>query len=371
MYDRVIQLTRELVAIPSETTHSNAAISDFLQSWLEARDFVVERVSYIDAGGEEKVNLIAKRGEGRGGLGFFSHSDTVPGDPRDWDPFDPVIQNDRLIARGSCDMKGPLAATLLAVAGVDVGKLRKPVYIVITSDEEQGHLGAHYILKHSVTLQKNWPEYAVVAEPTELQPVYAHKGGALITVTAHGKAAHTSTEKGVSANFIITPFLADMAALVPVFRGTERFKNHEFDPPTNGFNLTIDDGNCRNNVTAAKTVASLSLRLMPNDHHDEQIAMIEEKARTHKLEVARRIIEPFYISPDAEVIQAACRATGNPKAITVPFGTEAEAYQKFTRPVILGPGNIDQAHTIGEWIDTGQLQQALRVYVKMIEQLCM
>ena len=116
MNEEVIKLSQKLMAIPSETTCSNVAVSDFLQSWLEARDFSVERVSYIDTLGEEKVNLIAKRGNGTGGLGFFSHSDTVPGDPQEWDPFDPVIRDGKLIGRGSCDMKGPLAATMLAAA---------------------------------------------------------------------------------------------------------------------------------------------------------------------------------------------------------------------------------------------------------------
>jgi acetylornithine deacetylase len=371
MHEEIIKLSRELVAIPSETTASNAAVSDFLQHWLEARGFFVERVSYSDTAGEEKVNLIAKRGSGTGGLGFFSHSDTVPGDPRGWDPFDPVIQDGKLVGRGSCDMKGPLAATLLAATGIDTDRLRKPVYVVVSSDEEQGYLGAKYMIEHATTFQKNWPEYAVIAEPTELKPVYAHKGGALITVTARGIAAHTSTGKGVSANFRIAPFLADMAALDPVFRNTERFKNYEFDPPTNGFNLVINDGNCRSNVTAAVSVATVSLRLMPDDHREEQIAMIEEKAGAYDLEVTRRIAEPFYINPKADLVQAACRATGISKPITVPFGTEAGVYQKFTQPVILGPGSIAQAHTMGEWIDIGQLQNSVDVYKKMIEQLCM
>lgn len=135
--------------------------------------------------------------------------------------------------------------------------------------------------------------------------------------------------------------------------------------------MVIDDDGCRPNVTAAVTVAKVSLRLMPNDHHEEQIAMIEEKAKAYDLTVEQRIIDPFYISPEADIIQTACRATGIPEATTVPYGTEAEAYQKYTQAVILGPGSIDQAHTLGEWIDMGQLQNAVAVYKKMIEQLCM
>jgi acetylornithine deacetylase len=370
MKSNVIDLACELVAIPSETLLSNVAIIDYLENWLTTRGFAVERVGYTDPVGEEKFNLIAKRGDGTGGIGFFSHSDTVPGDPQDWHPFDPIIRDGKLIGRGSCDMKGPLAATLIAASRADTDTLKKPIYIVISADEERGHRGAHHILEHSAMLRESWPEHAVVAEPTQLHPVYAHKGAALITVTALGRAAHTSTEKGISANLIMAPFLADMAALAPIFRSEERFQNPEFDPATNGFNLTINDGNCRTNVTAAKTVVKISLRLMPDDHREEQIAMIEEKARARKLSMTYRIIKPFYIAPDARVVQAACRVTGISRAITVPYGTEAEAYQKFTQPVVLGPGSIDQAHTIGEWVSLKQLEDAVGIYSNLIETFC-
>lgn len=367
----VVTLTKELVAMRSETTESNAPISDFLQEWLTAHHFAVERLSYLDANGVEKVNLVAVKGSGTGGLGFFSHSDTVPGDPREWEPWTPVINEGKLYGRGSCDMKGPLAATMLAAAAADVNALRKPIYIAIAADEEQGHLGAHYLQEHAATFKTNWPTYAVVAEPTELQPVYAHKGGAGITVTAIGRAAHSSTDQGISANFLIAPFLAEMAELAKRFKTDKRFQNAEFDPPTNGFNMTIDDGQCRTNVTAAKTVARLSIRIMPNDHYEEQFALIEESARKYHLAVEQRAMMPFYIDAQAPIIQAACRATGIPKAITVPYGTEAESYQRYTQCVILGPGNIAQAHTIGEWVAVQQLVDAVGIYARMIEDLCM
>jgi len=367
----VIQLAQSLIAIPSETESSNAAVSDFLQDWLVQHGFVVERISYIDSNGKEKVNLIAKLGTGTGGLGFFSHSDTVPGDAREWNPFDPKTEAGKLYGRGACDMKGPLAATMIAATSIDPATLRKPIYIAIAADEEQGHIGAHYIQKNSTIFQENWPDYAVVAEPTEMQPVYAHKGGVTLAVTATGRAAHTSTDKGSSANFLIAPFLAEMAALVPLFKSTKRYQNDEFDPPTNGFNMTIDDGQCRSNVTAAKTVVQLSIRLMPNDHHEEQVAMIMESAQKYNLSVKERKLLPFYVDPNAEIVQAACRATGIAKAISVPYGTEAESYQRYTQCVILGPGSIAQAHTIGEWVEVQQLEDAVAVYQRMIADLCM
>lgn len=371
MHTEVVQLTQQLVAMRSETTESNAAITDFIQEWLVTRGFVIERLRYTDVNGIDKENLVAKKGAGGGGLGFFSHSDTVPGDPREWEPWEPVIQDGKLYGRGSCDMKGPLAASMIAAAAADEHTLNQPIYLAVAADEEQGHLGAHFMQKESTMFQENWPTWAVIPEPTELQPVYAHKGGAGVIVTATGRAAHTSTDKGISANFLIAPFLAEMAELAKRFKTEKRFQNDEFNPPTNGFNLTIDDGQCRTNVTAAKTVARLSIRVMPNDHHEEQIAMIEEAAHKYNLETTKRILQPFYIQRDAEIVQAACRATGIPEAITVPYGTEAESYQTYTQCVILGPGNIEQAHTIGEWVEIQQLEDAVGIYTRMITDLCM
>ena len=64
------------------------------------------------------------------------------------------------------------------------------------------------------------------------------------------------------------------------------------------------------------------------------------------------------------------RATGAPRAVTVPYGTEAECYQNYMDALVLGPGHIDQAHTVGEWIAIQQLQQAVDVYTRLIEELC-
>lgn len=366
----VLSLTKTMVAMRSETTESNKEVTDFVHEWLESRGFAIERLQYTDANGVDKHNLIAKKGEGSGGLGFFSHTDTVPGDPREWDPWEPVVKDGKLYGRGGCDMKGPLAASMIAAANADLDQLKRPIYLAASSDEEQGHNGAHYMQEHAKTFQENWPTWTVIPEPTQLQPVYAHKGGARIVVTAIGRAAHTSTDKGISANFLIAPFLAEVAELNKRFKSDKRFQNDEFSPPTNGFNLTIDDGQCRTNVTAAKTVATMSIRIMPNDHHEEQIALIEAAARKYDLEVDSRAMGAFYVDKDADVVQAACRATGIDRAITVPYGTEAGSYQKYTQCVILGPGNIEQAHTIGEWVEIKQLEDAVGIYQRMITDLC-
>lgn len=365
----VIQLTKDLVAIESESQHTTRPVADFLETVLRACDFQVERVVYWDENGVEKVNLVARKGEGTGGLGLFSHMDTVPGGVG-WSPFTPAVEGDRLVGRGSCDMKGPLAATIVAASRFAPTALKRPLVIAVTADEEIGHTGAHHIVEESALLTRSWPDYAVVAEPTSLVPVYAHKGGARITVTAYGVAAHTSTDRGESANFKIAPFLAEMAELAQMFRQEPRFMNREFDPPTNGFNMVLDDGGTPANVTAAKTVCTLGVRAMPNAASDEAIQLIVERAQAHGLEVEQRGFEPFYVDPSASIVQAACRATGADRAITVPYGTEAVTYQRFMQTVVLGPGDIAQAHTIGEWIALEQLHRAVEVYTRLIQDLC-
>jgi acetylornithine deacetylase len=369
-----VALTQELIAMPSPSQFSNQAISLHLCRLLEKLGFITEQLRYTDPNGEAKMSIVAKLGIGPGGLGLFSHTDTVPGG-EGWEPFTPAISGGKLYGRGACDMKGPLAATIAAAnaatARIDPSTLRAPLYIVLTADEEVGYPGAYQVVAESQILAESWPAYSVVAEPTELQPVYAHKGGVRIHVTAYGRAAHTSTDLGVSANFLIAPFLAEMADYAQTLKQTERYMNHEFNPPTNGFNMVIDDGNCKANVTAAKTVCTLSLRAMPNDHREEVTSHIHARAQHHNLEFDRQEMDYFYSPVDTEIIQAALEATGAPKAITVPFGTEASLYKDHTQCVILGPGSIAQAHTIGEWIDVKQLKEAVDVYDKMIRRFCL
>jgi acetylornithine deacetylase len=366
----VVQLTKDLVAIRSVSLRSNVAVSDFLEQKFRQGGFAVERLEYVDVNGERKFNLVAQKGEGPGGLAFFSHSDTVPGQELEWAAFDPVVEKGRLIGRGSCDMKGPLAATMVAALGCKATQLRKPVFVVVTADEEVGMFGAKQIAAESKLLAQARPLYGVVAEPTRLVPVYAHKGFGLVTVTATGRAAHSSTDLGLSANFLIAPFLADMAELAARVKNDKTYMNHEFTPPTPGLNMVVDDGGCRPNVTAAKTVCTLSFRPAPNDRSQELISAIMDRATAYGLEAKTTFFEPFYTAPDAEIVQIASRVTGDQKPRTVPYGTDAFFLQRLCELVVLGPGDIAQAHTVGEWVEVAQLEQAVEVYRTMIEAIC-
>ena len=365
-----LDLAQRLIRIDSTCHSSNVEIIDYLQTVLEASQFTVERLTYTGPKGEAKANLVAKKGSGNGGFGIFCHSDTVPPGQEAWGAFDPVVEKGRLRGRGSCDMKGALAAAIVAGTKIDPVELSKPYYLAITADEENGMWGAMQVVAESKMLKKAWPENGIVAEPTSLIPIRAHKGAARIFVTAHGKAAHTSTDKGISSNFLIAPFLAEMTALSDLFKTADRFMDPEFSPPTNGFNMVIDDGGCNPNVTPAKTVCSISLRTMPEDNRDEAIGMILEAADRYALESRQITIEPFFVSKESEILTAALEVTGCNTGDTAPYGTEALFYQDYVDLVILGPGDVNQAHTIGEWIDIEQIRMAEMYYGQLIKRFC-
>ncbi len=368
----VVTLTQQLVAIPSASQISNAPVSDTIQEQLERIGFTVERESYTDEFGE-KINLLAKLGEGSGGLAFCSHSDTVPGQEEDWDPYDPAIIDNRLYGRGSCDMKGPLAATMVAAASVDPERLRKPMYIVVTSDEELGLTGANFLAEQRDNLlMRSRPEWGIIAEPTSMVPVYAHKGFGRLLVTAHGRAAHSSTGKGISANLLIAPFLADVARLSDQINRDESFMNHEFDPPTQTLNMVIDDGNCQLNVTAPKTVCGISFRAMPNSRSQELVEMMCTMAEGYGFDVDTKYHEALYISPESELVQSALQATGKKRAATVPYGTDGVYLQSMIEElVVLGPGDIGVAHTTSEFVPLVELHDAVRVYRELIARFCL
>src|SRR5688572_4207737 len=164
----VIKLAQDLVSIKSVSNWSNVEISDFLEKQLHQYGFELERLQYVDGNGEIKVSLVAKKGQGADGLAFISHSDTVPGQEEDWPAFTPVVEGGRLLGRGSCDMKGPLAATIAAAAAVDAAQLKKPIYIVVAADEEIGGGGARQIATESTLFTQDGPKYGVIAEPTQL-----------------------------------------------------------------------------------------------------------------------------------------------------------------------------------------------------------
>lgn len=367
----IVSMTQELIRIKSVSDQTNKGVIDFVEKELIKNDFEVEVQSYLDKNGVEKYNIVGKLGKGDGGLALIAHSDVVPGQEDKWDAFKPAIKGEKLYGRGSCDMKGAIATMLHNIRDIDPKKLKHPVWVIITADEEISSVGAKYMLEHSKLLKDQKPAYGIIGEPTKMLPIYAHKGWATFDITAIGTAAHTSIDTGKSANFIIAPFLAELAELKALFLTDPSYMNKEFDPPTNGFNMIINDFNTPLNVTSNKTHCGLSYRVMHNANSEKILETIKEKAKKYGLKLEYQYTSGLYTDPNSKIVTETLKVTNEKSAITAPYNTDGAIFNKIIKElIIIGPGNIEQAHTIGEFVEISELLKAYQTYAKLLESLC-
>ena len=370
MFDPV-QVTRELIAFNSISANSNAAVSDYLHEQLGRAGFTVERITYQDAGGVEKVNLVGRKGEGKGGLALLGHSDTVPVDGWESDPFSAEIRDNRIYGRGSCDMKGALATMLAAGASFEPSDLSAPVYLVFTADEEVGCWGAAEVSERSELLADNGLRYGIICEPTRMEVVRAHKGAVFMRGKTEGRAAHSSTGRGVNANLAMIPFLSEMKAIHDELRSDPTHLNDEFDPPFSDWNIGVNDGGIALNMTAPGSVCTVYYRSMPGQDQEALLDRTRQAAERCGVELTiQKIGDPFSTDPDSELVKTALRITGTDQAHTVPYGTDGLVFGRKMELILLGPGDIRQAHTVDEWMDLDQFDLAIDAYKAMIRAFC-
>ena len=365
----VIELTRKMVEYPSESQTSNVEVTECIIKWLRELKFKIERIPYIDKNGIDKISIVAKMGTGQGGLSLLSHNDVVPALPIQ---YKPRIENGRLYGRGSCDMKGPLAATICAAAQFKASDLKKPLFIVVTADEEIQAVGAKILTKKSKLFADASEGYGIICEPTRLNVVYAHKGSLSLVITSKGRAAHTSTLKGTNANVRMIPFLQDMKGIYDQVINTKKYRNDEFEPPHSEWSIGINDHNLATNISPKLSVCTINYRPMPGIDPEPLIDKTIASAKKNGLKCeVRRVGDPVYTQPSSTLVQTALSITGKRKARTVPYGTDGMAFvKKMKNLVVIGPGDISQAHTVDEWIDIEQLKQSVDLYSRFITHVC-
>ena len=365
----VVQLTRKMIEYPSESQTSNVEVTEQIEKWLTQLKFKIERIPYKDKNGVDKISIIAKLGNGKGGLSLMSHNDVVPALPHQ---YKSRLDNGRIYGRGSCDMKGPLAATICAASQFKASDLKKPLYIVVTADEEIQAVGAKLVTEKSKLFAEASTGYGIICEPTRLNVVYAHKGSLSIVITSKGKAAHTSTLKGTNANIRMIPFLQDMKKIYERVIKGKQYRNDEFDPPYSEWSIGINDHNIATNISPKMSVCTINYRPMPGVDVEPLIKETIASAKKNDLKCeVRRVGNPIYTQPSSTLVNTALRITGKRKARTVPYGTDGMAFvKKMKNLVVIGPGDISQAHTVDEWIDIEQLKKGVDLYANFINHIC-
>lgn len=370
-----IALLKSLIRLPSVSSTSNVDVTQYVASILDQLRFTLSFCDYVDAAGVTKSNLIASRGSGTGGLAYFCHTDVVPAD--DWTgpgaAFDPVVLDDRIFGRGSCDMKGSLVAMISAVSQVQASEQSAPIHIICTADEEVAFVGAKHVVAKSPAyrdLVQTQP-LAIIGEPTGCDVVHAHKGIFTFRIISRGQAAHSSTRDGLNANIAMVPMLVELLRLLKLSQTDLSLQDSRFDPPTVSWNFGFSDYSQASNIVPARREAWVSLRTMPNIGGESLVAAVASKAKELGLEFRREKGGGFvWIDPNSPTIQAMCEVAGSDVAKTVCYGTDGGEFTELKHLVVCGPGDIGQAHTSDEYLTLAQLDRGTNIYTRAIRRWC-
>jgi acetylornithine deacetylase len=372
MPDRSAQLTDlacDLVRIDSRSFVSNLAVAERIEAALPG--FEIERLDYADPAGVAKRVLVAHRGPagsvGRGGLALSGHMDTVPDTGWQEDPWSARIDaGGTMHGLGSTDMKGPVAAAIVAAHSLPAGV---PITLLITTDEETTKQGARLIASKSELVRQVKPRGIVVVEPTNLIPVRGHRAHIAFTGVARGVQAHSSTGKGRNANWALIPFLVEMKAVYERLRSDRGLQDPDYDPPFSDFNLVIDNHGAAVNVTVPVATARIKFRYSAKlDPQPVLDAVYAAAARADVSVTEAREGFPPELPADHPLVRRCADVTGKAPR-TAPYGTDASELQAIAPCVVLGPGDIVEAHTPTEKIRLADLAAAVPLLMRLAEQM--
>ena len=374
----VAQTLAELVAIDSVSSRSNSEIVNYLSERCEALGLHVKRFPYTDEGGIEKINLIALAGAEFSEkppeveLALVGHTDTVPYDPAWKDALHLVEDDGKLYGRGACDTKAFIAVTLEAFGTFESKKLRRPLALVFTADEETGLIGAKRLAQARVVRCLN----AIVGEPTSLQPMRAGKGYCLAELTVKGREAHSAYPNlGTSAIFRAAGLLARIEDFAVELQKDE---HAAFDPPYTTLNVGLIKGGTAKNVIPAECRFTLEWRPIPGQGPEGLLDLLFAAIEQEKMQDpqfvcdvdAARADDGFETSPNSKLVMMLEELSGK-RAGTVAFGTEAAQMTEMgAEAVVLGPGDIREAHRTGEFVPIAELKACVTILRQAIERLC-
>jgi acetylornithine deacetylase len=375
----LMPMLRRLVETPSVSStdpdfdQSNRAVVDELGTWLEALGFTVEVRPLPDA--PHKANLVATLGRGSGGLALAGHTDTVPCDPELWtsEPLRLEERDDRVYGLGTCDMKGFFALAIEAVRELRAGDLARPLVLLATADEECSMDGARVLAARGGPAAR----HVVVGEPTGLVPARMHKGMMVNAIRILGRSGHSSDPRlGASALDAMTEVQNELLA----FRRelAERHRHPAFEVAFPTMNLGCLHAGDNPNRICGHAELQIDLRILPGmDGAAIQQELVERLRPIGprggvELEVVpmHPPVPPFETPASSEIVRAVERLTGAP-AGAVAFGTEAPFFQDMGMdPVVLGPGDIDQAHQPDEYLALDRIDPTVRMLRSLVREFC-
>jgi len=372
-----LQMIRQLIETPSVSCvdasidQSNLAVIHLLANWLNDLGFAVEEIPVANG----KANLIATLGSGSGGLILAGHTDTVPYDEERWqhNPFKLSEDNGKYYGLGTSDMKAFLALAIEAALSFTQNEYQQPLIILATSDEETTMAGA----KALVDAGKPVARYALIGEPTGMKPIRMHKGIMMEAIRITGLAGHSSNPAyGHNALEAMHKVIAELMLWRDELQ--QQFTNGLFEVPVPTMNFGHIHGGDNPNRICGACELHIDIRPLPGmnllELRSELNSRLQKVMPGHGFKLQTRPLfsgTPAMETPaESALVKAAEKLTGF-SAGSVAFGTEAPYLTELgIDTIVLGPGDIAQAHQPDEYLDIDRIEPTVDLLKKFIHEFC-
>lgn len=382
----ILELLSRLIRTASENPPGDVSSCAMIVAQMLEKEGIPFRLMESQPG---VTNLVAnlKGGLGEAGQGktllFNGHLDTVPaGDGWSVDPFGAEIKDGYIYGRGATDMKGGLAASLMALIGLKrrgcpfEGEI---IFTAVGDEENHSQLGTKWLLARGLTA-----DMAICCEPTNLDICLGNRGLLMVDVVVKGKSSHGGRPNlGKNAVSLAVKIINGLESL-----DLEGGRNPLFKDPVGSLSVVGIHGGDRINVIPDRCVLYLDRRLMPGEKSEEAIDQIEQAITTatgivpdktkdngSEIVISPEVWhEPFWMDQSQPFVKQ-CVAVyrrffgASPVFEGKSAGTDASHLVSLGRipTIVFGPGDYRQSHTVDEKLELAQLEKAVGFYTGLVE----
>ena len=373
LFEKSIKILKDLISFKTISGENNSSLINYCEDILTkcgASSFKV----FDDE--KKRVNLFAtlkaKKPNGKEPIILSGHTDVVPVS-KGWstDPFIAEIKDEKLYGRGSCDMKGFLACSLAFAEIFSKSNLSRDIHFSLTFDEETACIGAPLLIKE-LKKRKITNGICIVGEPTEMKIIDSHKACYEYTTFFEGLAGHSSKpDEGVNAAEYASKYVNKLMSLRNDLINRKP-KNSIFTPAYSTLSIGGIFGGIAHNVIADKCHVNWETRpvnkedgIFLNNEIDKYAdgLLLEMKKKYPNASIKKKIIGEiigFHRVNDSKACEFVSSITGDNSREVVSFGTEAGLFQEIgISTVVCGPGSIEQAHKIDEFIELSEIKKCL------------
>lgn len=377
MSSAVREILAQLLALDTTSRESNLALIDWVAEFLAERGVASQR--FYDADGR-KANLYARLGpSGTGGVMLSGHTDVVPVDGQSWSvpPFALTERDGRYYGRGSADMKGFIACVLASVEAFGAQTLRMPLHLAFSYDEEVGCLGVRSLVEY-LQASPDKPALCLIGEPTEMQPVYGHKGKLAMRCCVEGQACHSAyAPQGVNAISNAAKLINRLDALSDTLT---QHQDPRFSPAFSTLQVGTIQGGAALNIVPQSCWFDFEIRYLPGTQPETVTEALMSYAHKQLLPQMRQIADgsdiqfrplshyPGLLSdPQSDFARWLAQWSGSDNFTTVAFGTEGGLFDEIgVATLVCGPGSMAQGHKPDEYVSISQIDRCMQ----MLENLC-